>query len=180
MATLNQKIVTRRILEKVRKGQKVSVSKEMRGIYSDSIAKKPGKLTKSKGFQELFRESGMDAKVRTRKHAELIHSSYVEFQNFDAIKVKKKWIHITNEEIYKAIEGTTENPTGCKIVSIQEARDFKRVTYRAPNQVVQAKILEMQHKLLGDFAPDKLEFITDEMSDEERNLFDSIFNNNKK
>lgn len=51
MATENQKIVIEKIKSKVGKG-KISVSKEMRGIYADSVAKIPGKLTKSKGFQE--------------------------------------------------------------------------------------------------------------------------------
>jgi hypothetical protein len=54
MATINQKRAFDRIMKKVGKGGKVSVSKEMRGIYSPSVAKNPKKLTSSRGFQELL------------------------------------------------------------------------------------------------------------------------------
>jgi len=51
MSTLNQKIVAGRIKKRVGKGR-IIIGKEMRGIYTDSMANNPQKLTKSKGFQE--------------------------------------------------------------------------------------------------------------------------------
>lgn len=54
MATENQKKVFERVAEKVRKGTKVSISNEMKGIYSKWMTTKPDKLTKSRGWRELM------------------------------------------------------------------------------------------------------------------------------
>ena len=54
MPTLNQEIVVNRIKQKVGKGL-ISVGKEMRGIYKESIVKNPSKLTRSKGYKELMK-----------------------------------------------------------------------------------------------------------------------------
>lgn len=51
MSTINQQTVVNRIKKKVGKGR-ISIGKEMKGIYSDSVAKNPKKLTGSKGYQE--------------------------------------------------------------------------------------------------------------------------------
>ena len=56
MVTENQKQVFSKVKEKVRKGEKVAVSKEMEGTYSKSISKQPNRLTKSKGWQELMQQ----------------------------------------------------------------------------------------------------------------------------
>lgn len=55
MATLNQKVIATQIIKKVRKGETVSVSKEMRKAgYSKHTSRQPAKITASKGFQELL------------------------------------------------------------------------------------------------------------------------------
>ena len=55
MATQNQKQLARNILPKVRKGEKISISKEMLKVgYSKNTSKQPGKVTKSDGWAELM------------------------------------------------------------------------------------------------------------------------------
>lgn len=60
MATENQKQVFNKVQEKVGKGGKVAISKEMEGTYSKSVAKNPQKLTGSKGWQELMEQNFPD------------------------------------------------------------------------------------------------------------------------
>lgn len=57
MATENQKRVFSNVMDKVRKGQKIAISKEMQKVgYSFNTSQKPGKVTKSKGWAELLAE----------------------------------------------------------------------------------------------------------------------------
>ena len=52
MANTRQKLVVANILNKVRKGQKISVSAEMRAVgYSESVSKQPHRITKSKAWE---------------------------------------------------------------------------------------------------------------------------------
>lgn len=175
--TLNRKRVVEKILETIGKGRKVSVSKIMREVgYSENYASEPQRLTQSKSFIELLKKVGINDSVRATKHSQLLHSTHVEFQEFPATKIKKKWIHVSDEDIKISIEGSTENPSGCKLVTIQKARDYKRATFRAPNPVVQAKILEMQHKIQGDFAPDKHDVVHYTLNKEEEESLKMLFN----
>lgn len=60
MATTQQRKALDVITKKVRKGQKVSISAVMREVgYSEETASIPGKLTNSKGFQELLNDAGL-------------------------------------------------------------------------------------------------------------------------
>jgi len=55
MPTENQKQVFKNVVNKVRKGAKISISKEMRNAgYSKRTAEHPSKITKSIGWQELL------------------------------------------------------------------------------------------------------------------------------
>lgn len=54
MATENQKAVFKRVHNRVIKGEKVSISKEMRGIYGKSFSNQPSRLTESDGWKELM------------------------------------------------------------------------------------------------------------------------------
>jgi hypothetical protein len=56
MATQNQRRVIAKIVDKVRRGEKVSVSQEMKGIYSKHTARQPDRITKSKAWTELMEE----------------------------------------------------------------------------------------------------------------------------
>jgi len=72
MATENQKQLARNILPKVRKGQKISISKEMEKVgYAKSTSKKPSKVTKSKGWAELMEKYLPDEDL-AKVHKELL------------------------------------------------------------------------------------------------------------
>ena len=90
MVTLNQKRVFEKVREKVVKGGKISVSKEMRGIYADSTAKRPNKLTKSKGWEKLMNKYIPD-ELLAEKHKELLTVPKI-------IKTTKRGEYVDSEE----------------------------------------------------------------------------------
>jgi hypothetical protein len=55
MATLNQERVIAKIKKKVREGAKISISAEMKPIYSKRYAEHPDRFKKGKGVQEKLK-----------------------------------------------------------------------------------------------------------------------------
>jgi len=85
MATENQKRVFANVLERVRKGQKVSISAEMRKVgYSKETSKKPSKITKSLGWKELLAQI-QDEPLLTRLN-EIALDNKDKRANIEAIK----------------------------------------------------------------------------------------------
>ena len=93
MATLNQKQVFRKVMKQVVKGGKISVSKEMRGIYANSTAKRTDKLTKTKGWQELMEKYLPDKKLAQVHKYLLNHKDWrAKDAGLDkAYKIKRKY-----------------------------------------------------------------------------------------
>jgi len=73
MATAKQKGVFNKMVE-----NGGNMSKAMREAgYSESMAKNPQKLTRSKGFQELMDKYGLDDTSLVKKHRELLESKKI-------------------------------------------------------------------------------------------------------
>ena len=83
MPTENQKIVFEKVAKKVRKGDKVAVSREMQGVYSDSFSKEPSRLIQSKGWQELM-EQHLPEKDLLKVHREGLKAGKKIFKNNNA------------------------------------------------------------------------------------------------
>lgn len=144
-------------------------SEAMRAVgYKDSMSKNPQYLTRSKGFVKILEDAGVTDQLLARKHAQLINSSRLDRETFEAIKVKRKWIQMSDEAIKETIEGTKENPTGNRITFIKKYPKFKIALFRIPDNVVQAKMMEMGYKLKSHFAPDKMDVFVHELNEEER------------
>ena len=81
MPTENQKRVAKAVLDKVAKGAKISISKEMREAgYSESVAAHPEKITKSQGWKELMEEYLPDT-LLGKKHLQLLEKQEVYVKN---------------------------------------------------------------------------------------------------
>jgi len=92
-ATENQKQVFKKVFKKIGKGRKVSVSKEMQGVYSKSMARNPQRLIRTKGWQALLKKYLPDERL-TEKLNEHIEStdSRVSLQAIDmGLKLKNKY-----------------------------------------------------------------------------------------
>lgn len=74
MVSLKQKIVFKKTLE-----NGGSVSKAAKGVYSDSMAKNPQKITCTKGWKELSEQYLPDEKL-VKKHVELLEDIKSEIQ----------------------------------------------------------------------------------------------------
>lgn len=191
MPTVNQKKVLDIIQKQVRNGSKISVSKAMResGVYAQSTSTRPEKITRSKGFIKILEAAGLTDAFLARKHSQLANATSLDKDTFLAdpiIETKRKkekitgWAHVSDAKIKLLIEGPEEAPTGNKIAYIKKFEKYKEVFFRVPDNAVQSKALEMGYKIKDHFAPDKLDIIEHEMTDEEKKVFDSIFKNNKK
>jgi len=73
MATAKQKGVFNKMVE-----NGGNMGKAMREAgYSESMAKNPQKLTRSKGFQELMDKNGLDDLALVKKHKELLEAKKI-------------------------------------------------------------------------------------------------------
>ncbi len=115
--TENQRTVFKRVMDKVRQGTKVSVSKEMGGVYSKSMQKKPDKLTKSKGWQQLLNENLPDNLLSLR-HKELLNSTRLDHMVFPPFRTRELTVQIDDEEERNVGENFGEQLTD------QEIRDL--------------------------------------------------------
>lgn len=106
MATLNQKRVFERVSQKVVKGMPVAISKEMRGIYKNSVANRPNKLTRSKGWQELLNEHLPDS-LLAKRHRELLNKreiSLIEKNNETGEKIYEKLDEPDTQAVSKGLD----------------------------------------------------------------------------
>lgn len=73
MPTENQKIVFNKVMDKVKKGEKVILRNEMEGIYRTASSK----LTRSKGWNELMEQHLPDADL-SKVHKEGLNATKTE------------------------------------------------------------------------------------------------------
>lgn len=160
MATENQKIVFNRVVEKVRKGQKISISKEMRGVYSPEVAKIPGKLTKSKGWKEL-QEQYLPDKLLSKKHKDLLNHKQMDYFLFPR--------KMEDEEI----EGHLAS-FNIKLINIRWSDKGKMAFYQTDDANAIKAGLDMAYKLKGKYAPEKHVSVVAHIDPEKKKKIDYI------
>lgn len=126
--------------------------------YSDEIAKKPSKVTKSDSFLRLIHE-----KLPERRVAEIQAEALV------AASLRKEKIPIdakaTPSEIRKVIEefkGVIESVPGARYLKYRKASDifhgtYLLIFYLEPDTQNRVRILDQYHKIAGNYAPLKSE-----------------------
>lgn len=144
--------------------------------YSQAIANNPKKVLKSHGFAAELEKVGLSDKMIAKKYFTLINSTNIDKEKFEGIKRRGKWTYPDDQEIIDTIEGTEENPTGCKImfVKIDTRNHEKIVTYRKPDNVVQKGIVELAGKVKSHFAPEKLDVVSHELDETERKFLQGL------
>lgn len=187
--TQNQKTVFHKVAEKIRKGTKVSVSKEMResGLYSDSMSKKPDKLTRSKGWQQLM-EKFLPDTLLTQRHKELLNSTRIDHLTFplgpkDANDVDE--ISEEENEIESAFapEHTTLTDkditemlaeVNCKVRKIVHGKTARHVYFWSADNKARGGALDMAYKLKGKYAPEKHLSIVAHLNPRKKKKIDEI------
>lgn len=173
----------------IAKGGKSTVSSAIREAGgSESIARNSQKITRSVGFNKLLERAGISDKMLAEKHSRLLNATTLGREEFNAQvtyeedpKRKNKKIekvkHYTTEQIKLSIEGSEENPTGCRILYIKVFSHRKVAVFRVPDNAVQAKNLEMAYKVKGHFAPEKVGVEIHELTEDERRILAGILGN---
>lgn len=173
MATENQKIVFKQVVAKVRKGQKISISKEMResGVYSEETSKIPGKLTKSKGWKELL-DSDLSDDLLSERHKELLNSTTLDSQTFpkgvktneekEEIYKKKEIEAVEKGEEYKHVDILSDEDikellasVNCTVRKIVHGEQARYVYFWCADNRARKDALDMAYKLKGKYAPEK-------------------------
>lgn len=159
MATENQKIIAARVLKKVKKGEKISITKEMResGVYSEATSKHPEKVTGSKGWKELM-ERYLPDELLSKVHTQLLEAKKLDTMIFPPTS------GITDDEIRAFIESC-----GCVVRKITRGEKQIFVFFYAPDNKARNDALDKGYKLKGRYAPmrvytepDPLDDLTDE------------------
>lgn len=141
MATLNQNRVFERVKDQVRKGEKVSVSKAMRGIYAPSVAKKPGKVTETKSWKELMDKYLPESKL-AEEHDNLLNQTRVEYFTFPKA--------MGDDDIRDHVESA-----GLKVITINFSDKGKLAFYSVADAQAKKAALDMAYKLRGVYEDTK-------------------------
>lgn len=160
MATERQK----KVLEKVGKGFPVSRAMREAG-YSESYAKNPQRVRKTKTFQEIFNEYVPDSLI-SKATKQLVKDREPFTYTFPA--------SFTEEEVHDAMKkkGIRKNQYFCKLAKeIKVIRDkvveveYWRVDGSKPSGLVIPKGLDIAMRGKGYYAPEKIAFTTTEGKD---------------
>lgn len=172
-ATENQKKVFKQVVAKVKKGEKISITKEMResGVYSKATSKHPEKITKSKGWQELLNEHLSDGLLSMRHH-ELLNATTLDHQTYpmgtrtnaekeewykkrekDAKKKKVPYMQVeilSDEDIRELLASVN-----CTVRRIVHGEMARYVYFWSADNRARKDALDMGYKLKGKYAPEK-------------------------
>lgn len=144
--------------------------------YSESIAKTPSKVFGSPTFSQLLEKAGVSDKKVAGKYASLLNSSRVEKEYLDGWREGRKWVYPSPALVRKMIEGDEDHPTGCVVMHIATDSNQRRliVTYRHPDNAAQKGIVELIGKVRSHFAPDRLDVVHHDLSEEDLKALSNI------
>ena len=136
MATIRQKKAFKAVL----KGSTISGAMVKAG-YSATTATTTGKLTKTKGWNELMQQHIPDSSL-AEAHREMLEQKEVNYFVFPKL--------MTDEEITEHVESN-----GLEVINICPSDKGKLAFYSIINANARKSALDMAYKLKGKYAPDK-------------------------
>lgn len=190
--TENQKVVFNRVVDKVRKGTKVSISKEMResGVYSETTSTKPDKLTKSKGWQALIKTYLGDG-LLSQTHHDLLKSTTLDHMTFplgvrtnlekEEEYEKRKAKAIEKGEDYKHVDILSDEEikellasVNCTVKKIVHGEQARYVYFWSADNRARKDGLDMAYKLTGKYAPEKRLVLTANVTPKDKAKIDRV------
>lgn len=111
--------------------------------YSPAYAKNPKLFMETASTKEIMKTI-FSEKNLAKKHEQLLNQSEIKSQGFNP-KLKDKTI----KALFKK--------NGIKVFNIQRGTGFAVVFYFTPDATTQTKALDMSYKLLGKYAPEKMD-----------------------
>lgn len=136
MPTIKQKKAFKEVL----KGSTISGAMVKVG-YAKTTASTTGKLTNTKGWNELLEKELPDG-LLAAKHRELLDGSYVDHMVFP--------LNITDEEITDLLR-----EANCVVKRFMHSDTQTHVWYFASDNKARKDALDMAYKLKGKYAPEK-------------------------
>ena len=168
--------------------------------YSEAVAKTPTKVTGQKAFIEALEKVGLTDSYLAKGFREFTkagelkeyifwHKKTKEIVDIPEDHPKYQKGGVNKEEIYthtpvstKRIKETIERITGAELIDIQDHYDKRVAFYQRPDFTARKTGFELSAKAKGHLAQDKEDgsVVTHVMSEEDKEIFNKIFNNNKK
>lgn len=138
------KILAEKMVENGGKISKGEILKE--AGYSDAIAKNPAKIFESASMKKAIKSAGLDLKSLKMKHKQLLNMGRItNLQSIMSIN-PGKFVDMVLEDIpWSRFLNYFED-------DFNNARHYYFIF---PDTITQTKALEMQYKILGEFAPEK-------------------------
>lgn len=201
--TVRAKKVAQVILNEVERGGEVpSVSKVMREVgYAPNYAKNPQKLTRQKGFLEIFEQAGMTSDFLAKKHRKLanlgtLHDKVFyrveknKFTDKDIEKLVAKFggeiARIDRDTIYESqmSDPSEDDAEGARprFERVETNYEDIRVFYIMPDTNIQRAMLELAYKLRGDLverSESKHLGVHINLNEEKRSKLDDILKENQ-
>ena len=176
MPSINAKRVAERVLETVRKGQKVSVSKIAREEgYSPEYAKQPGRITSQPAFRAVMEKAGLDDAFLSKRARQLVNAE--DLQKLDFSHDEFDPLTFTDEDLQDLVKSIP----AFRFIRIVQGKRFRRVYFAAPDRLTQKAMLELMLRAknhLKDQGPSLTlnQFNqTNIISEEHRQAVDAIF-----
>lgn len=171
-----------------------------RAGFSEAVVNTPSKVTGQKAFVEALEKVGLTDSYLAKGFREFTKAGELKEYNFFHRRIKEvvdipedhpKYVHggINKEEVYslvpvsdKKIRETIERISGAELIDIQDHHDKRVALYQRPDFTARKTGFELSAKAKGHLVQDREDggVVTHVMSKEDKEIFDKIFNNNKK
>lgn len=161
-------------IDVVENGRSVSSAMVAAG-YSENTAKVPGKLTKSKSWQQMMEEYLPD-KMLAQAHQSLISATKLDHMVFplegskQTKQLDKERSKLSDEDI---IEMLAE--VGCTVRKIVHGEQARHVYFWAADHKPRKDGIDMAYKLKGSYAPEKSLVVTVDISNDKKKKAKSVF-----
>ena len=167
--------------------------------YADATSRTPSKVTGTKAFVEALEKVGLTDSYLAKGYKEFTKAGELreyaflnkitkEIVDLDEDHPKYKKGGINKEEITHStpvsdekIKETIEKIPGAELIDIQVHYDKKVAFYSRPDFAARKTGFELSSKVKGHLQPDNgSSTVEHTLTKEDRNIFNKIFNNNKK
>lgn len=138
------KILAEKMVENGGKLSKGEILKE--AGYSDSITKNPAKIFESASMKKALKSAGLDLNSLKTKHRQLLNMWRIQSISASLFIPAEQFVDMVLDSIpWSRFLHYFDNPLG----------NTREYFFIFPDTITQTKALEMQYKILGEFAPEK-------------------------
>lgn len=112
--------------------------------YSESVQISPSKVFNAASMRQALKKIGLDLSSLRSKHRQLLNAGQIQ-----TLMISKE---IPPDQF---VEMFLDAMPGSRFLQYFDTMSARHYMFVVPDVIIQAKMLEMQYKILGEFAPEK-------------------------